>query len=78
MANYVASKNVVFGKPDEHAYNLFLKVMGIFHKKLKLWHTELNEQKLYSIFQRATEQMRWERMRRKRVAQASIIHGPQD
>lgn len=70
-AKYRASKQVRMGVPDEHAYNMFLSVMQICHR-LGLWETVLKEKRLHMAWQKLTEPMRVENLRRKYVAQRQI------
>lgn len=64
---------MVLGKPDEASYNMFLSVMETWWR-LRLWHTDIHEQKLWGMWNRVTERMKAERIRRKLAAQ-KILYG---
>jgi hypothetical protein len=70
---YRASNNVVLGKPDEHAYNMFLSVMQMFYR-LNLWHTCIPEQKLFWAYQRLVNPMKVDRIKRKQDVEKTV-HG---
>ena len=54
---YKASRYVVQGKTDEHAYNLFLDTMQVFYR-LGLWQTVLKENRLHNAWHRMIQPIR--------------------
>jgi uncharacterized membrane protein YagU involved in acid resistance len=49
--------------PNEHAYNMFLSVMQMFHR-LKLWETVLAEKRLHVAWERIITPMNYASLRR--------------